>query len=255
MDIEKIFDEYVRKYDFDSESIKLKYEHSKRVMSIGVKICESLNNLTKRQIEIAKIICLFHDIGRFEQLKIFNTFDDSKSVDHAGKSVEVLFDEKLINSLNLDYNESEIIKNAIYYHNKYEVPDYLDENTKFYCSIIRDADKIDILYLYANDFSKKINIIDNPTVLLYEQFKNFKSIKNEYVNNETDRILLVLAFVFDLHFKYSWIQVKDNKYLDMIINNMNYKDNNYKSVFKQINTVLNDFINRKVGENNVREEI
>lgn len=255
MNIEKIFDDFVNKYDVNDNEIKSKYEHSKRVMEIGIRICESLNNMTQDQINLVKIICLFHDIGCFDQIKYLNSFDDSKSFDHAGKSVEILFDRKLIQNFNISYDESEIVKNAIYYHNKYEVPDYLDENTKFFCSIIRDADKIDILFLYANQMSKSITIDSNPSITLYEEFKKFKTIKNELVSNETDKLLLILAFVFDLHFKYSWIQIKDNKYIDMIIDNVKYNSDRFKDIFKQINVVLNEYINRKLGENDAREEI
>ncbi len=255
MNIEKIFDDFVSGYDINNTKIKLKIEHSKRVMENGMKICETLNNMTQNEINLVKIICLFHDVGRFEQIKYFNTFDDSKSFDHAGKSVEILFDQKLIQDLSINYEQSEIIKTSIYYHNKYDIPDYLDGPTKFFCSIIRDADKIDILYLYAKEMSKNININDNPNALLYEEFKKFKSIKNDLVNNETDKLLLVLAFIFDLHYKYSLVQIKDNKYIDTIINNINYKDDNYKNIFIKINMVLNEYINRKLGENDVREEI
>lgn len=255
MNIQKIFDEYVNKFDINNNNILLKIEHSKRVLELGIKICESLNNMTQKQIELVKIICLFHDIGRFDQITKYETFDDLKSFDHAGKSVEILFDEGLINSLNIDYADCEIIKNAIYYHNKYEVPEYLDENTKFYCSIVRDADKIDILYLYANEMAEKYKILENPTPRLYEQFKNYDLVNKEFVNNQTDEILLIMAFIFDLHFKYSYIQIKDNNYIEKIINNLNYSDEKYNNIFGQIKTVLNEYINRKLGENNVRQEI
>ena len=52
-------------------------------------------NITGVERDLAYLIALLHDIGRFEQIKRFNSFDD-RNVDHATLGVQVLFDEGMI---------------------------------------------------------------------------------------------------------------------------------------------------------------
>ena len=80
--LEDIFTEYVSSYDLTNSDIKLKYNHSLRVMALSEKYAKILNFSTE-DIELAKVIGLLHDIGRFEQLKIYKTYSDINSIDHA----------------------------------------------------------------------------------------------------------------------------------------------------------------------------
>ena len=84
--LEVAFDKYVSNYDLSNELIKLKYDHSYRVMELSIKYAKELE-FSESDIELCKIIGLLHDFGRFEQLKVYNTFDDNKSIDHADYSV------------------------------------------------------------------------------------------------------------------------------------------------------------------------
>ena len=73
--------EYVMKYNPDDEKIKLKISHIERVSHIAKEIAMELN-LDKEDVELAELIGLLHDIGRFEQIRIYHTFIDNKSVNH-----------------------------------------------------------------------------------------------------------------------------------------------------------------------------
>ena len=44
-------------------------------------------NLSKTDKELAKIIGLYHDIGRFEQDKRYDSFNDKKTFDHGDYGV------------------------------------------------------------------------------------------------------------------------------------------------------------------------
>ena len=90
--MKEAFDKYVNNYDLNNKDIKKKYLHSYRVMSLSKKYAQLLG-WNKHDIELASLIGLLHDIGRFEQLKIYNTFDDSKSIDHAHYGVIELFEK------------------------------------------------------------------------------------------------------------------------------------------------------------------
>ena len=51
---------------------------------------------TREECELAELIGLLHDIGRFEQVKLYDSFDDANSIDHAEYGANVLFEEGLI---------------------------------------------------------------------------------------------------------------------------------------------------------------
>ena len=89
------FENYISKYSLDQSYMKLKHDHSIRVMELMDKYAKELN-YSEEDIEIAKLIGLLHDIGRFEQYKVFGNDKDHKTVDHADYSVVQLFEKNQI---------------------------------------------------------------------------------------------------------------------------------------------------------------
>ena len=84
------FNKYTNNYDMNDEAIRNKYSHSIRVMNLSKKYATILG-FSKEDIELATLIGLLHDIGRFEQISVYHTFNDSKIIDHALYGVKVLF--------------------------------------------------------------------------------------------------------------------------------------------------------------------
>ena len=105
-------------------------------------LCEQLR-LNQEDKELAALIALLHDIGRFEQWMRYQSFADYKTIDHALFSSQLLFDEGLIREFIDDSQYDRIIKNAIEQHNKYKIDEGFDERTLLFIHIIRDADKLD----------------------------------------------------------------------------------------------------------------
>lgn len=98
------FAEYVRNYDPSDEKIKLKIDHTYRVAGLCQRIAESLG-LSEPDVDIAWLLGMLHDIGRFEQIRRFGTFNDVKSVDHAEFGADLLFKEGLIRKFAEGYYE------------------------------------------------------------------------------------------------------------------------------------------------------
>ena len=107
--------------------------------------------------EVAVAAALLHDTGRYEQLKRYNTFKDSESVDHA------VFSHDIVKSLGwLEEVEKrggggqwcEIILKAVLYHNRRDLPKEIEDPLSTSTSslhllslaahTVRDADKLDI---------------------------------------------------------------------------------------------------------------
>ena len=161
--VEDTFKKYTDNYDTSDEKIKLKVDHTYRVAALSERIAISLG-LDKADTDLAWLIGMLHDIGRFEQLKNYGTFSDADSIDHAHYGVELLFDEGLIwkfidktklkadieddkseDKLKKEFSELDILKTAIFNHSAYRIEEGLPEKVQMFCNIIRDADKIDIL--------------------------------------------------------------------------------------------------------------
>lgn len=83
------FKEYVKEYDINNPKIKTKISHIQRVVVMSRKIAQDLK-LDEENTELAELIGLLHDIGRFEQVKRYNTFVDRISVNHGELGVKIL---------------------------------------------------------------------------------------------------------------------------------------------------------------------
>ena len=151
----KAFKEYVKKYNPDDSKVKLKIAHIERTAEVAKKLATELM-LEKEDIELAELIGLLHDIGRFEQIRIYHTFVDKISVDHGKLGAKILFEDGLIRNFIEDKKYDSIIKKAIINHNKSKIEDGLDEKTNLHCKIIRDSDKLDIFYILTFENKKDV---------------------------------------------------------------------------------------------------
>ena len=90
MDAMQKFLEYASAYDDGSDTrIKLKIIHTQRVTEVMEQLTAALP-LSESDRELAYLCAVYHDIGRFEQLKRYHTFLDYKSIDHAQLGCEIL---------------------------------------------------------------------------------------------------------------------------------------------------------------------
>lgn len=250
IDIEKAkkeFLKYTSNYDSNNIHIKSKIPHSLRVMNYATQIAESLN-LSKQQIDLATLIGLLHDIARFEQRRVYNTFVDNKSVDHGDLGVEILEKDNFIRTF-IETNEyDEIIKTAIKNHNKYKIEDNLSEEALLHSKIVRDADKLDILFeaieLFWNTDEDKINVENSDISEDYlKQFETQKQIlRSKVVVNKLDGIIGTISFIFDLNFKYSINYVYKEDYINRILNRFEYKNEDVKNKIKKVQNISKKFL-------------
>ena len=131
-------------YSDDAEvqqGILLKEKHTGYVTSNCVELAKFLK-LSTHDTELAEIIGLFHDVGRFYQYKIYKTFNDADSEDHADLALKVIDKLEFFNELSAQ--DFDVVKFAIQNHNKKLIAPCDDERKIFFAKIIRDADKLDI---------------------------------------------------------------------------------------------------------------
>ena len=226
------FEKYVKPYGRDNVKICRKIEHSYRVIEVAKQIAKTLK-LEEEDLELAKLIGLLHDIGRFEQIRIYDTFSDKDSIDHADLGVKILFEDGLIRKFIEDDKYDNIIYKAIKNHNKYAIEDGLDEKKLLHAKIIRDADKTDIYEVYIRDIESNENAIFNYDNIskekisdkVLEAVKEHKLVDRYYTVNEADRYVAALAFIFDFNFKKGLELVKERQYITKLINRVRTENN------------------------------
>lgn len=252
MDIEiinKAFDEYVSHYDMKDEKIRLKYTHTFRVAEQCLEISKSIG-LDEEGRKLAYLIGILHDIGRFEQEKVYHTYNDFKSIDHADLACEILFNDGVIRNFIKDDKYDDIICEAVMYHNKYNVCSWEEDEVKLlYSEIIRDADKIDIINNVVNRGEIKLPEDDNGVGKeVDEDFRLEMPVHHSHKETKNDSTLTMVAFVFDLNFPYSYEYFKEHDF----INKMYDKLKNKELFWPYINQA-NEYVKRKCK--NVRNKI
>lgn len=248
---EKAFKEYLKAYDSNNGNIKLKITHTYGVVTLSEYIAKSLN-LDSENIELAKLIALLHDIGRFEQVSKTNTFVDSNKFDHADYGVKVLFEENLIRKFVKDNKYDDIIYKAILNHNKYAIEDKLNDLELLHSKIIRDADKVDNFRVKETEkFENIFPGIEENTLKedfisdkVYSDFINHKLIKVGDRKTKIDYWICILAFIFDLYFDASKKYIKDKDYIDSLIDKYQYTNSETKRKMESIRKCANDFLDR-----------
>lgn len=251
---EKSFKEYLNDYNLEDGNIKLKIKHTYEVARKSEYISKGLG-LDMEDIELAKIIALLHDIGRFEQVKQTNDFIDSNDFNHADYGVKVLFEDGMIRKFISIDKYDKIIKKAIYNHNKYKIEDGLKEKELLHSEIIRDADKLDNFRVketenLENIFPSKYNpeTIEHESISLkvYNDFMNYKCIRIEDRKTQIDFWISYIAFIFDLNFDISLKYIKENNYIDILVDRIQYKNDDTKEKMEQIRKCAKTYLDSEI---------
>ncbi|MCI0469252.1 MAG: HD domain-containing protein, partial [Nitrospirae bacterium] len=182
-------------------------------------------HLSQNEMMIAESVALFHDVGRFPQYAKYKTFKDSASVNHGELGAAILIEQGVIKRLPSD--EQSIIYDAVKFHNALKLPDLKNSESIKYLKLIRDADKLDIWRIFAeqyetdednrasaaglgladtNEYSDEVIacLYDNKIALL-SRLKTLNDFK-----------LTQLSWVYDINFKISLMLFLERGYLERI---------------------------------------
>lgn len=238
---------YVSQYDIKNQRIRVKIGHIERTASIAKEIAKSMK-LDKEDIELAELIGLLHDIGRFEQVKQYNTFIDKDSVNHGELGVHILFEEGLISNFIEDRQYDEIIRKAILNHNKNKKDiEITNDKELLHSKIIRDADKTDIIYMLSFEDKEtawgSANIEkETMTDEIYREFKEEKQIDYKKRKTAVDILVSHFAYVFDLNQKQALQIIKEKGYYDKIFERFHFEDKQTEDRMKEIYEMVKEYL-------------
>ena len=244
------FAEYAANYDSSNEKVRLKIEHTYRVTGLCEQIAESLA-LPEADTDIAWLLGLLHDVGRFEQLRIYGTFQDSMSVDHAAFGAELLFQQGMIRDYVQDREADALLEKAIRLHNVYRLPEELSEREKCFVNILRDADKIDILRANVEFPLEKIyNVSTNElkwAEISEDVLENFRAGRTSLRNGRrtvADSIVNQIAFAYELVYPISLKIMTEQGYLQQF---MTFASDNpvTQEQFRIVRGCMEDYLKRQ----------
>ena len=246
------FAQYVQGYDITDEKVKLKIEHTYRV-------CELCETIAKKsgfdvdEIDIAWLLGLLHDVGRFEQLRRFGTFIDAQSMDHAACGADILFREGRIREYTDDRSEDILLEKAVRFHSAYRLPAKLTQREQKFANLLRDADKIDILkvniivpleeiYNVTTKELKNCKVSDAVMEAFFEEHAVLRNLKKTPVDNVAGHISLVYELVYPVSYEIVYKQGFLGKLMEF---QSDLPETNAQ--FAQIRKKMNTYIREKAG--------
>lgn len=240
---------YFQEREWESPRIQIKVKHMYRVAENSKKIAKALS-LTEEEIKLAELIGLLHDIGRFEQYQI-KTREEREKFDHGKAGVRIL---KKDNNIRKYINESQyddIIYTAIEEHNQYTLTKGLSKDKEQFAKIIKDADKMDLLYeanyVYWQE-KERIKQIEQGRLSekMLEDFYQRRLANTKNRISQTDQILRYASYVFDFHFSYSLKIVKEKDYISKMIDRFSYQIPKTKEEMAKVKNIANEYLKNNV---------
>lgn len=221
--IRQVFCSYTEQYDLSDRKVELKIDHTYRVADLCEQIARE-EALPEQEAQLAWLLGMLHDVGRFEQLLQYGTFLDARSVDHAALGADVLFREGKIRDYVIDEGEDTLIETAIRVHNAYRLPE-LDERTKKLCNILRDADKIDILKVNAEIPLEEIYGVTTESLRheavseeVEKSFYEHHTVLGKQKKTTVDHVVGIVSLMFELVFPVSRRIAVSQGYLWKLLN-------------------------------------
>ncbi len=245
---------YVEEQKEKNLKVPRKLAHIMRVTKNSKELATKLN-LEEEQIQLAELIGLLHDIGRFEQYKKVNAKTDSINLDtttkfnHGEAGIEILKRDHYIRNYIKQDKYDDIILTAIYEHNRYELSQSLTKEQELFSKIIKDADKIDLIYEAVDIYWQKpedIKEIENGKLSekMLENFYHKKLADNRNSISKTDEILRFASFIYDINFPCSLRILKENNNISKMINRFQYQLPKTKEEMQKVKEIVEKELSR-----------
>ena len=226
LDIKEWFETYIGSFftgvEKHDSALAVKVRHTKNVAVEIIDLANSLD-IGPDERSIAELCALLHDIGRFEQYARHHIYSDSRSEDHAAIGIRILHETGILNKL--DFADQDLIRFAVFHHNKALLPEIGDERYLFFLRLLRDADKIDILRVVTDhyhgivtDDAIDIGLPDTPEISdkILNDVMSGRIACVENMQTLNDFKLLQIGWVFDLNFPKSFEIVKHRHYVQKL---------------------------------------
>lgn len=209
------FDEYVGEYYTGAEeldyNISLKQVHTHKVLDRAVQLSERIG-LGRALRTRAATAALLHDCGRFDQYRRYRSFRDDTTLDHGALGVQVIADLNLLRGYEREARRDILF--AVENHNKMELPQAPSPDALTITKIVRDADRMDIFRVIAEQLENGDDTKGNTAFWdlehreeisdpVYEALKDRRPVERGDLRTRRDFLCMVLSWVYLMNFTES----------------------------------------------------
>ncbi|MDR2604871.1 MAG: HD domain-containing protein [Desulfovibrio sp.] len=207
--------------------LQLKVDHTFRVCSHAAVLTAEENALRAPAVGRAlSLAALYHDVGRFEQLKRWNTFSDAQSCNHGLLGASILKKKEFLDGENREVRHRTIA--AVAMHNRFALPAALRGDLLLIVAAVRDADKVDILRIMASqlgpdsaaDNTMLLHLKDTPGVCspaILTALREKRMARYMDMRTFDDFRLLLCTWLFELRFAASLRAIRENGCFNSIL--------------------------------------
>ena len=239
------FYNFVSKYDLTNDNIIRKIVHTNTVADTCFLIACKMG-LSQRDRELSYLAGVLHDIGRFEQWKLYQTYNDHKSVDHGDLSYE-LCDKFDLNFISKE--DKRAVTLAVKYHTKQYIG--TDERIKLFNKIILCADAYANVLNTANGAQRMTVNEDGVTDEILRDFLELKGLWKYSPMTKLDRALMLTACTYYVRLDFLKRQILDANLIDVIAENFAeyLNDEDKKVYFDAVEKLKKRFFDEKYSHN------
>ena len=224
-ELTKLYDAYIDAYrEADGKlpaMMQLKRVHTAYVAKNAELIADG-EGFSSEEREVALAAALLHDTGRYEQLRRYNTFKDSESVDHAVFSHDIVVEKGWLDQV-LDKSKKDVVLKAVLYHNRRDLPPEIEQSNNpndrtllgAAAHTVRDADKLDIFRVLEDQIAHtdwkgdarafwNLSVSAPPNPAVIECIEHRCAVDYQNIQSLSDFVLIQVGWMISgLHFATS----------------------------------------------------
>lgn len=201
--------------------------------------------------DLAYVIGLLHDIGRFGEMRIMHRYDGTR-FDHAAYGAALLFDQGLIRQFVQDGAYDAVIRTAIENHSRLAISPDVQKEALPYAKLLRDADKLDNYRVKLNyepeQFFPGMNItrqtledsLISPPVM--DAVHEHRCVRLQDRRYPLDYYICIMAFAFDLNYPQSRSYVREQNYIRRMTDAYSYRNARTSERMQEICRIIEQFL-------------
>lgn len=205
--------------------IDLKLTHSHHVSDDARDIAAE-SDWPEDNIRTAEALGLLHDCGRFRQIVEFRTFEDRRSFDHGEAGARLLGKTGMPD--NLTPHDRDALIEGVRWHNKRTIPDTVSPAILPFISLIRDADKLDILRVIGTvvenrsfdehpEITLTVDIDGPPGQDALDDIGRRETVAYDHVHSLADFALTELSWMYDIRFAGTYRRIFSRGHFERIL--------------------------------------
>lgn len=209
-------------------------------------------HLNEEDQQLAELIALLHDIGRFNSFVFITAFHRTLWITlHSVYNCYLREKNPMISRFIEDRSYDELIRVAIARHSDFRLEGIQDERTLFHAKMIRDADKLD---------NCRVKLVDSVEAMIGVPQEHagegkispkvWESCLRKEAVSSPDRITSVDYWVsyaaqyYDLNFKETWRIMKEKDYISRIIKRLEYKEKDTREKMEILEQQMNAYMEK-----------